>query len=145
MNRACIIGHLGGDPRIAATKGGDTVAQFRVATSESWVDKKTGERREDTEWHSVVVFGARAVDVEARFRKGALVAVEGQLRTRKYTTSAGHEAQVTEIVVQGFGAVLELIQPRASRAAAPPPERDSYGTRAAGPAMTPDLDDEIPF
>ena len=137
VNKVIIIGHLGKDPRIAKTQAGARVASFSVATSESWRDKATGERREETEWHQVVVYNERLVEVVEKFlSKGSKVYVEGKNATRQWTDKAGVVCYVTEVVLKSFRGELTLLD---STERAPPPEEGSYGAAPAGP------DDEIPF
>jgi single-strand DNA-binding protein len=168
VNKVILVGHLGADPEIRHTGDGRPIANLRLATSESWRDKATGERRERTEWHRVVIFAEGLAKVaEAYLRKGSKAYIEGQLQTRKWTDQAGIERYSTEVVVQGFGGALVLLD-RAGNGARPPAgEAADYGldaARAAGPAPTPspspqggggrepgsaatriDLDDEVPF
>lgn len=149
INKAIIVGHLGADPEIRRTAAGDPVASFRVATSETWRDKSTGERREKTEWHSVVIFNDQIANiVEAHLRKGSKVYVEGQMVTRKWTDRGGIERYTTEIVLQKFRGELQLLDKREGVPAATDPS--DYGTtrsRAQGGAggLPAGSDDEIPF
>lgn len=98
LNRATIIGNLGADPTVRETNGGKTVANFSVATSQQWKDKTTGEKREATEWHSVVVWDALATIVQRFAHKGSKVYIDGKLRTRKYEDQGGITRYVTEII-----------------------------------------------
>jgi single-strand DNA-binding protein len=150
LNKVLLIGHLGADPEIRATTAGKKVATFSVATSERWRDKASGERREKTEWHRVVVFNENIVGVVEKYlKKGSAVYLEGQLGTRKWTDQAGTERYTTEIVLSAFRAELVLLD-RAERT--PGAESaDDYGRTtdkgaapAAGGAKS-DVDDEIPF
>ena len=109
MNKALLIGNLGRDPEIRTTQGGDKVATLSVATGESWTDKRSGERREKTEWHRVIVWGDGLVrTIEAHARKGGKVLVEGRVQTRKWDDK-GTERYTTEVVVQGYGASFRLL------------------------------------
>jgi single-strand DNA-binding protein len=148
VNKAILIGHLGGDPEIKAAQSGKPVATFSVATGESWRDKTTGERKERTEWHRVVIFNeALCTIAEQYLKKGSKVYIEGQIRTRKWTDQAGADRYVTEIVLSQFNSRLTLLD-RAERAA---PDEASYGTTkspapsGARPTAAQDMDDEIPF
>jgi single-strand DNA-binding protein len=145
-NKAILIGNLGKDPRVASLNNGDRVASFSIATSESWKDKTTGEKRERTEWHNVVLFGEGLVSIAERFlKKGSKVHLDGQIQTRKYTGQDGVERYTTEIVLRPFSGVLTLLGD--SRAGPPPPAEDPRASAAPSsprPA-THDIDDEIPF
>ena len=146
MNQCQFIGNLGADPEIKSFSNGGRVANIRVATSETWKDKATGERKERTEWHTVAIFGDGLVGVAERFlRKGSKVYVEGKLQTRKWQDQAGTDRYSTEVVLQGPGAVLTMLDgaktgdgqariPDGSRGA--PVQSQSFGA---------DLDDDIPF
>ena len=110
VNKVILIGNLGRDPEIRATQDGTKVANLSIATSESWRDKSSGERREKTEWHRVVIFNERLVDVAERFlKKGSKIYLEGQLQTRKWTDQSGVEKYTTEIVLQRFRGELTML------------------------------------
>ncbi len=110
LNKVCLIGNLGADVESKSFQNGGKVANLRLATSESWKDKNTGEKQERTEWHTVAVFGDGLVGVCERFlRKGSKVYIEGQLRTRKWQDSAGQDRYSTEVVLQGPGATLTML------------------------------------
>jgi len=155
INRAILLGHVGRDPEVRSTTGGDKVASFSLATSESWKDKATGERKETTDWHQVVVFNQNLVGiVEQYVTKGSRVSVEGAIKTRKYTAKDGGERYVTEIVVGRFDGRIGL---EGKPSAGPQREehgygstrtRDNAGAQQAAPASSAgrgDLDDDIPF
>lgn len=149
VNKAILVGHLGADPEIRRTQDGRPVATFNVATSQTWRDKATGERRESTDWHRVVIFNEALVKVAEQYlKKGAKVYVEGQIKTRKWQHQDGSDRYSTEIVLSAFNAALVMLD-RAERA--PPPAEESYGNRRdAPPPATPpsrrdDMDDEISF
>ena len=108
VNRATILGNLGNDPEVKYTASGSAIANLTVATSESWNDKATGEKKENTEWHRVVLFGKLAVVAGEYLRKGSQVYIEGQLRTRKWTDNAGVEKYTTEVVV-GMNGVMQML------------------------------------
>jgi single-strand DNA-binding protein len=113
VNKVILIGNLGRDPEIRNTSDGTKVAQLSLATSENWKDRQTGERKERTEWHRVVVFNDRLVDVIERFvKKGSKIYIEGALQTRKWTDNAGIEKYTTEIVLQKFRGELTLLDGR---------------------------------
>lgn len=108
VNRVAILGNLGNDPEVKYTASGSAIANLTVATSESWNDKATGEKKENTEWHRVVLFGKLAEVAGEYLRKGSQVYIEGQLRTRKWTDNAGVEKYTTEIVV-GMNGVMQML------------------------------------
>jgi single-strand DNA-binding protein len=110
VNKVILIGNLGRDPEIRSTQDGTKVANLSIATSENWRDKSSGERREKTEWHRVVIFNERLVDVAERFlKKGSKVYLEGQLQTRKWTDQSGAEKYTTEVVLQRFRGELTML------------------------------------
>lgn len=110
VNKAILIGNLGRDPEIRSLPNGDKVANLSIATSESWKDKSSGERKEKTEWHRVSVFNENIVKVcENYLQKGSTVYIEGQIQTRKWTDQAGVEKYSTEIVLQRFNGVLTML------------------------------------
>jgi single-strand DNA-binding protein len=110
VNKVIIVGNLGADPEIRSFQNGGRVANLRIATSENWKDRNTGEKQERTEWHTVAIFSEGLVGVVERFlKKGAKVYVEGQLRTRKWQDQQGQDRYSTEVVLQGPGAVLTML------------------------------------
>ncbi|MFL5295370.1 MAG: single-stranded DNA-binding protein [Phenylobacterium sp.] len=153
VNKVILIGNLGADPEIRSLNSGDRVANLRIATSESWRDRGSGEKREKTEWHRVVVFNENIVKVcEQYLRKGAKVYVEGSIQTRKWTDQQGQEKYSTEIVLQKFRGELTMLDGRGENAEAG--ESGYNGGFASGPRapssgpredFSADLDDEIPF
>jgi single-strand DNA-binding protein len=155
VNKVILIGNLGRDPEIRSTQDGTRVANLSVATSESWRDKNTGERREKTEWHRVVIFNDRIVDVAEKYlHKGSKVYLEGQLQTRKWTDQSGQEKYTTEVVVQRFRGELTMLDGRPGGAEAaggysePAHEGPSHAGPTGGgrgPSSGADLDDDIPF
>jgi single-strand DNA-binding protein len=156
VNKVILIGNLGRDPEVRSMPSGDRMVTFSVATSETWRDRNSGERREKTEWHNVVIFNDNLAKVAENYlRKGSKVYLEGSLQTRKYTDKDGNERSSTEVVIQKFRGELTLLDSRGGDRAMDDGgygggER-SYGSgpRAggAGPRETfsADLDDEIPF
>lgn len=113
VNKVVVLGNLGADPEIRHTQDGRPIANLSVATSESWKDKNTGERRERTEWHRVVIFSEGLAKVAEQYlRKGSKVYLEGQLQTRKWQDQSGNDRYTTEVVLQGFKATLVLLSPR---------------------------------
>lgn len=159
INRAILLGNVGKDPEIRATTSGDRVAGFSLATSESWRDKATGERKETTEWHEIVVFNQALIPViEQWVKKGGRVAIEGMIKTREWEDAqTGQKRRRTEIVIGRFDGKLTLEgQPAGARrdehaygqTTAKPPASDGYGAAKAGASPPPrasSLDDDIPF
>lgn len=143
VNKVILVGNLGADPEIRQTKDGRPVAQLSVATSENWKDRNTGERRERTEWHRVVVFSEGLCRVcEQYLKKGAKVYIEGQLQTRKWQDQSGADRYSTEIVLQGFNSTLTMLDGKGdgggrSAPASNPPAQSHGGDYT--------LDDCIPF
>jgi single-strand DNA-binding protein len=157
VNKVILVGNLGADPEIRSLGSGDRVANLRIATSETWRDRTTGERKEKTEWHRVVVFNENIVKVcESYLRKGAKVYVEGAIQTRKWADQSGQEKFSTEIVLQKFRGELTMLDGRAGEGdrdgGAGGYERGGFsGAAARAPSSGPredfsaSLDDEIPF
>lgn len=154
VNKVILIGHLGRDPETRTFQNGGQVCNLRVATSESWKDKNTGERRERTEWHSVSILSEPLARIAAQYlRKGAKVYLEGQLETRKWQDQSGADRYSTEIVLRPFNGSLTLLDRRegAGQGGGNPGQYDrqdggqaGQGQGGAAGART-DLDDEIPF
>ena len=150
VNKVILVGNLGRDPEVRQTQDGRPIVNFTLATNESWKDRQTGERRERTEWHRVVIFSEGLADVAQRYlRKGSKVYVEGQLQTRKWTDQSGQEKYTTEVVLSGFRGTLTMLDSRGEGGGG----RDYGGgepagalpaARDTGPSST-DLDDDIPF
>jgi len=155
VNKVILIGNLGADPEIRSLNSGDRVANLRIATSETWRDRSSGERKEKTEWHRVVVFNENIVKVcEQYLRKGAKVYVEGAIQTRKWTDQAGVEKFSTEIVLQKFRGELTMLDGRGEGVGEGEAGGYSGGGFSSGPRaqssapredFSADLDDEIPF
>lgn len=149
VNKVILVGNLGRDPEIRSMQSGEEIAQLSIATSESWRDKATGERKERTEWHRVVIFNESLVKVAKQYlRKGAKVFIEGALQTRKWTDSSGVERFTTEVVLARYRGELTMLDARRD-GEPPPPSGDDYGRTAShggsAPPRRDDLDDEIPF
>lgn len=140
LNKVQLIGSLGADPEVRSFQNGGRVCNLRIATSEAWKDRATGERKERTEWHSIAITSDGLVGVaESYLRKGSKVFVEGQLRTRKWQDQSGNDRYSTEIVLQGYDAKLILLGGK-------PQGQNEQHDRIPGSVDTPiDLDDEIPF
>lgn len=147
LNRAQIIGHLGGDPEIKRTQDGRSFANFSVATTEHWKDKQTGDARERTEWHRVVVWNENLVGIAQQYlKKGTKVFVEGRIETRKFNDKNGVEKSSTEIVLQAFQGNIITLEKRDAAAASPGGQTSYSGPVSAGaPSSKPPFDDEIPF
>lgn len=144
VNKVILVGNLGRDPEIRSTQDGGKVANLSVATSDSWKDRNTGERRERTEWHRVVSFNEHMTDVIEKYcRKGSKVYLEGQLQTRKWVDQSGAERYTTEVVLQRFRGELQLLgdgKPQEQEE----PQRP-LASAVPGPAGPGNLDDCIPF
>jgi single-strand DNA-binding protein len=149
VNKVILVGNLGKDPEIRRTQDGKPICNLSVATSENWRDKGTGERREKTEWHRVVIFNEPLCKVvEQYLKKGAKIYLEGSLQTRKYTDKDGVEKYSTEVVLQGFNSTLTMLDSQgADQGGAGTGERQhSSAARTAGSGKTPiDMDSDIPF
>ena len=169
VNKVILVGNLGKDPEVRNAQNGTKIVNFNLATSETWNDKASGERKEKTEWHRVVIFNERLADVAERFlRKGRKVYVEGSLQTRKWTDQQGQEKYSTEVVIDRFRGELTLLDSNRdgegggayggegggfqSRNSSAPRERAPAGAGRSGgapswdaPSGGSDLDDEIPF
>ena len=154
-----LVGNLGKDPEIRRTQDGRPIANLSVATSDSWRDKATGERKEKTEWHRVVIFNEGLCKIAEQYlKKGAKVYIEGQLQTRKWTDQAGVEKYSTEVVLQGFNSSLTMLDGRSGGGGGSSGSDDSSGDFGSGGpsggtprravaagARSSDMDDDIPF
>lgn len=128
VNKVILVGNLGKDPEIRRTQDGRPIANLRIATSEYWRDKNSGEKREKTEWHSVVIFNENLCKVvEQYLKKGAKVYIEGQLQTRKWQDQSGAERYSTEVVLQGFNGTLTMLDGRAGGGAMQEGGQADYG------------------
>ena len=168
VNKVILIGNLGADPEVRTFQNGGKVANLRIATSETWKDRNTGERREKTEWHSVAIFSEGLVRVAEQYlRKGSKVYIEGKLQTRKWQDQSGQDRYSTEVVLQGIGRTLTMLDSRGEGGGG----GGNYGGGSSGgygggsggyggndggygggsggggnaPAGGSDMDDEIPF
>ena len=150
VNKVILVGNLRRDPEVRSTQDGAKVANLSVATSESWKDKNSGERRERTEWHRVAIFNERLVDVAEKYlKKGSKVYIEGQLQTRKWTDQSGQERYTTEVVLNRFRGELTMLDGRGGGGGGDAggdgggmSEPPAQGGRSGGGG---DLDDDIPF
>ncbi|MEP2475123.1 single-stranded DNA-binding protein [Roseobacter sp.] len=166
VNKVILIGNLGRDPEVRSFQNGGKVCNLRIATSENWKDRNTGERRERTEWHSVAIFQEGLVRIAEQYlRKGSKVYIEGQLQTRKWQDQSGQDRYSTEVVLQGFGGTLTMLDGRdgggsmggggGGGGSMGYDDRggdnygggsDSYGGGGSNsPSPSRDIDDEIPF
>jgi single-strand DNA-binding protein len=160
VNKVILVGNLGKDPEIRRTQDGRPIANLSVATSETWRDKATGERKEKTEWHRVVIFNEGLCKIAEQYlKKGAKVYLEGQLQTRKWTDQQGVEKYSTEVVLQGFNSALTMLDGRGGAGGGSFGGDDSGGdfgsggpsssaprrVAAAGASRNSDMDDDIPF
>ncbi len=164
VNKVILVGNLGRDPEIRRTQDGRPIANLRIATSETWRDKNTGERREKTEWHSVAIFNEGLCKVAEQYlRKGSKVYIEGQLQTRKWQGQDGQDRYSTEVVLQGFNGTLHMLDARGGGGGGmgagmsdndqsgyggyddAPRGGGSGGGGSGGGSFDKTLDDEIPF
>jgi single-strand DNA-binding protein len=147
VNKVILVGNLGKDPEIRRTQDGKAVANLSIATSETWRDKSSGERKEKTEWHRVVVFNEGLCKVAEQYlKKGSKVFVEGQLQTRKWTDQSGVEKFSTEVVLQGFGGNLTMLDGKTASEPSEEHTQRAAPKRVAVPAgRNADMDDDIPF
>jgi|ERR1700733_3205515 len=146
VNRVTLLGNVGRDPEIHSTQSGTKIANISIATSERWTDKNSGEKKERTEWHRVVVFNPNLVPVVEKYvKKGSRIYVEGSLQTRKWTAQDGTEKYSTEVVLQAFGGQLVLLG--GGDKSDDEPSRQPARSAPAPAARPPqdDLDDQIPF
>jgi len=163
VNKVILIGNVGADPEIRRTQDGRPIANIRLATSETWRDRNSGERREKTEWHAIVVFNEGLCKVVEQYvKKGAKLYIEGQLQTRKWQDQQGQDRYSTEVVLQGFGSTLTMLDGRGEGGGASggrgsagggndygddygAPAPSSSPSRGGGGNFSRDLDDDIPF
>jgi len=158
VNKVILIGNLGADPEVRRMQDGRPVVNLRVATSESWRDKATGERKEKTEWHRVVIFNEGLAKIAEQYlKKGSKIYLEGALQTRKWTDQQGVEKYSTEVVLQGFNSALTMLDragggggggdygDSSDFGSSRPAPRERQPAMAGGGGKRGDLDDEIPF
>lgn len=162
INKVILVGNLGRDPEVRNSNDGSKIVQLSVATSESWKDKMSGERKEKTEWHRVVVFNDRLADIAEKYlRKGSKIFVEGQLQTRKWTDQQGQEKYTTEVVLQRYRGEITMLDGRgdsdqgsasfggydqsSSAIGNSGGSNSRNATPAAAPNLSQDLEDDIPF
>jgi single-strand DNA-binding protein len=146
LNKVMLIGNLGADPESRTMNNGNKVVNLRLATSESWTDKTTGERKEQTEWHRVVIFNQGLAQVAERFlSKGSKVYIEGQLRTRKWTNQQGQDQYSTEITLNTIGASLVLLSGGKSAGEGGGYSSSAPAAAPSAPETPAQIDDDIPF
>lgn len=166
VNKVILVGNLGADPEIRRLSSGDPVANLRIATSESWRDRQSGERRERTEWHNVVIFNDNLAKIAEQYlKKGMKVYIEGQLQTRKWQDQTGNDRYTTEVVLQKFRGELQMLDSRGEGGgqverggqggsygrgsdfgqSGPGDDRGRGSSQGGGGGFPSDLDDEIPF
>lgn len=151
VNKVILVGNLGADPEVRNLPSGGKVVNLSIATSESWRDRNTGEKKERTEWHRVVIFSEGITKVAEQYlRKGSKVYIEGQLQTRKWQDQNGQDKYSTEIVLQGFNSNLTMLDGPSRSEEPEQPARGSYSAdktrrQAPAPAFSGGMDDDIPF
>ena len=150
VNKVILVGNLGRDPEIRTMQNSNRVANLSVATSERWFDKQANERREKTEWHRVVIFDEKLIDVAEQYlQKGSKIYLEGQLQTRKWTDQSGVDKYSTEVVLQRFRGVLTMLDSKGDAGGASGSDMSGdvgdSGDKSNGADPSPDLDDDIPF
>ena len=153
VNKVILVGNLGRDPEIRRMTSGDAVANLSLATTKTWNDRQTGEKKERTEWHRVAIFGRTAEVAERFLRKGSKIYVEGELQTRKWQDQSGQERYTTEVVVRGFGGTMVMLDSRGGGAPrmeggdqdqSPWNEVEDSG-QTVSDRISSDFDDGIPF
>ena len=146
INKVILVGNVGKDPEIRTTQDGKEIASIVLATSDSWKDKATGERREKTEWHRISVFSEGLVNVVRNYvKKGSKLYVEGSIHTRKWTDNAGVERFSTEVVLQGYNCALTMLDSRNNNPAEGGDEYFQQSKSGKAEFINEELDDEIPF
>ncbi len=151
INKVILLGRLGADPEIRVSQDGKKIARFSLATSESWKDKSTNEKKEKTEWHKIVIFSSGLAEISEKYlKKGSLIYIEGQISTRKYTDQSGLEKYITEIVLQGYNCQLTMVDNRGenfdSNNISSPSIENSFETKNKEDNIKGiDIDDEVPF
>ena len=148
LNKVLLIGRLGNDPEIKQMTNGKSVARLSVATSETWKDKNSGERKEKTEWHRVVIFNEGLVGVVQQYlKKGSQVYIEGQIQTTKYTYNNGQEKYSTQVILQGYNSTLTMLGSSSSggRIEDNSMNQDSSSLPSDNNVSSNELDDEVPF
>ena len=149
LNKVFLIGRLGNDPEIKQMSNGKNVARLSLATSDTWKDKNTGEKKEKTEWHRIIIFNEGLVNVVQQYlKKGAQVYIEGQIQTTKYTDNSGQEKYSTQIVLQGYNSTLTMLgagSSSSSKIEDSSMNQDNSSLPSDNNISSNDLDDEVPF
>ena len=149
VNKVILLGRLGGDPEIRVSQDGTKIARFSVATSETWKDKTTNEKKEKTDWHKVVIFSAGLSEIVEKFlKKGSLVYLEGQIRSRKFTDQAGIEKTTTEVILQGYNCQLTMLDNKSDdfqKINSPNIENSTNEKKLDESSQDFDIEDEVPF
>jgi len=146
INKVTIVGNLGKDPEVRTFANGGKVCNFSVATSESWKDKQTGERKEKTEWHNISIYNEGLAGVAEKYlRKGSKVYLEGKLRTRKWQDQSGNDRYSTDVVLQGFDAKMEMLDGKQDSGQSTGHPNQDFAGGGGNPAFESELDDDVPF
>ena len=150
INKVILLGRLGGDPEVRVSQEGNKIARFSIATSESWKDKNTNEKKDKTEWHRIVIFSPGLADVVEKYlKKGSLIYVEGQIKYRKYTDQSGIEKNISEIVLQGYNSNLTMVdnknQNEITDSSTPSFENSNVDKNLGQEFNDSDIEDEVPF
>ena len=148
LNKVTLIGNLGQDPEVRSTQNGGEIATFSIATTESWKDKNTGERKDKTEWHRIVIYSQGLVGIAKNYlKKGSKIYIEGSLQTRKWTDNQGIERYTTEVVLQNYNSNLQMLdsRDRAGGSMSDNSYNQSTSSKKTNDVMIEENDDEIPF
>jgi len=149
VNKVILLGRLGGDPEIRVSQEGTKIARFSIATSESWKDKTTNEKKEKTDWHKIVIFSAGLSEIVEKFlKKGSLIYLEGQIRSRKFNDQAGIEKTTTEIILQGYNCQLTMLDNKSDDSQnlnSPNIENSTAEKKLDEIPQDFDIEDEVPF
>ena len=152
INKVILLGRLGADPEIRVSQDGKKIARFSLATSESWKDKLSNEKKEKTEWHKIVIFSAGLAEISEKYlKKGSLIYIEGQISSRKYTDQSGIEKYITEIVLQGYNCQLTMLDNRgenpdsANSISSPNFENSFESENKSENIQGIEIDDDVPF
>ncbi len=150
INKVILLGRLGADPEIRVSQEGNKIARFSIATSETWKDKNTNEKKDRTEWHKIVIFSPGLSEITEKYlKKGSLIYIEGQLRNRKYTDQSGMEKNISEVVLQGYNTTLTMIDNRSNsdinELSSPSLDNTSTEKNITSDFNNIDIEDEVPF
>ena len=149
VNKVILLGRLGGDPEVRVSQDGAKIARFSLATGETWKDKNTSEKKERTDWHKIVIFSPGLSEIVEKFlKKGSLIYLEGQIRTRQYTDQAGMEKSTTEIVLQGYNCHLTMLDNKSGSIedlTSPNVENSKVSDKNDQISQDFDIEDEVPF